>query len=170
MKVENLARAMIDLFLAHLLVGDDQGFEERDVMFWAWTYFENTAGGEHSAARAKRLAQEILAYRRALQRMKNSPAGKPDNVVALILYNVSHSGKKDPIKRWRWERALSGNHRFRVSTVEEALDLLEDLRGTYLPERLIGQFLGKTVNLDRVARMVEEEYMALAEEGQHAGA
>lgn len=168
MKVEHLARAMIDLFLAHLIVGDDQGFEERDVMFWAWTYFATTAGDEHSAARAKRLAQEILAYRRALQRMKNSPAGKPDNVIALILYNISHSGKKDLLKRWRWERALSENHRFRVSTLEEALDLIEELRGTYLPERAIAQFLGKVLNLDRVARMVEEEYMALAGEGQHA--
>lgn len=168
MKVKLLARAMIDVFLAHLIVGEDQGFEEADVMFWAWTYFESIRG-EQSAERAQGLAREILAYRRTLRRLKNSPAGKPDNVVALILYNISHSGSKDRVKRWRWERRLKTDDcRFHVGTVDEALELIEELRGTYLPERFVGQFLGKTVNLDRVARLVEEEYMALAEEGQHA--
>jgi len=169
MKVEFLARAMIDIFLAHLIVGDDQGFEEEDVMLWAWTYFESTVGDEHTPERAERLAREVLAYRRAIRRLKNSRAGKPDNVAALILYNISHSGPKDRIKRWRWERKLhASGFRVRVNTVEEALDLIEELRGTYFPARVIDQLLGKVVNLDRVARLVEEEYMALAEEGQHA--
>lgn len=168
MKVELLARAMIDVFLAHLVVGKEDGFEKEDVMFWALAYFEATAGDDLSVERAKRLTREILAYRQAIRRMKKSRAGKPENVVALLLYNISHSGPRDRLKRLRWEARLKKKWQgFEIQSVEEAVELIEELRGTYLPEKAFHELFGRTLNLDRIARMVEEEYTALAKEGGH---
>ncbi|MBC7344896.1 MAG: hypothetical protein H5U03_05695, partial [Clostridia bacterium] len=116
---------------------------------------------------AQRLTKEILAYKRALQRLRESSAGKPENVAALIIYNVSHSGLKDLKKRQLWENKVARNHGYsRIRNVEEALELIEEVRGTYLPERVISEFMGRTVNLDRVARFVEEEYEVLTKKGE----
>jgi len=169
MKVEALAKAMIDLFLAHLIVGDEEEVKEEDVMFWALLYFEGL-GQEDELKRAQRMTREILAYKRALQRLRGSPAGRPENVAALIIYNISHSGPKDLKKRELWENKVARNYSYsRIRDVEEALDLIEEVRGTYLTERAISEFMGRMVNLDRVARFVEEEYEVLVAKGEGNG-
>ncbi len=155
MGVEELAKTMLELFLAEMVLCTDR-FEGPDVEFWCDTYDESGPGAEE-------LAREILAYRATKGRFRNSRAGNPRNVVALLLYNVSHSVTRDREKRELWEERLEeGFCLDRVSRVEEALDLVQNLRGACLSEQLIGQLVGCVVNLGRISRLVQQEYERLS--------
>ena len=150
MNTANLAATMIRLFLAHLvLCQDDFGAEE--VMFWASLLrFEEGAAD---------LCREIMAYRKAMQRLRESRAGNPRNVVAVLLYNVSRSGERDPKVQERWERRLRDGFTLdKVARLDQAMEALEELKGAYLSERQVGVLVGRVVNLDRVTQLIIDEH------------
>ena len=154
MSVEELARTMLELFLAEMVLCTDR-FAEPDVEFWADSY-------DDTASRARQLALEVLAYKAAKARFRESRAGNPRNVVAVLLYNVSHSAERDEESRASWERRLDDGYDLeRITCVEEALDLVRDLRGAYLSEEMVGQLVGRVVNLGRVSSRIGEEYERL---------
>jgi hypothetical protein len=154
MSVEELAKTMLELFLAEMVLCTDR-FDEPDVEFWSDTFDE-------SAPRARQLTCEILAYQAAKQRFRESRAGNPRNIVAMLLYNVSHSAERDHDRRAMWEKRLDGGYELgRLSRVDEALGLIRELRGAYLSEELIGRLVGRVVNLGRIAGFVGEEYERL---------
>jgi len=154
MRVEELAKTMLELFLAEMVLCTDR-FEEPDVAFWSDTYDESEDG-------ASELSCEILAYRAAKQRFQKSQAGNPRNVVAVLLYNVSHSSARDNEKREYWEKQIEGGYTLdRVVRVEDALDLVQNLRGACLTEQIVGQLVGRVVNLGRISRLIQQEYEAL---------
>ena len=162
MNPEALARTMLELFLAEMVLCRDD-FEEEDVRFWSETYHDEV----HEASA---VAREISAYLAAKRRLRSSRAGNPRNVVAVLLYNVSHSGERDRARRGGWQTRLADGFTLdAIGDVHEAADLVRDLRGAALSEQSIGQIVGRVVNLDRVSRLVQEEYARL-EEGEHRGA
>lgn len=145
----DLAAAMLRLYLAELVLCR-QEFEEESVAYWAMLYDE-------TAARA--VTREVMAYSQAKRRLLASRAGNPQNVVAVLLYNVSRSGPRDLRKMKRWEKRLARGFSLRsVRRLDQALTLVEELPGSYLSERQVGQLCGRTVNLDRVAQLVKEEW------------
>lgn len=144
---------MLELFLAELLLCTDR-FEESDVAFWADTYDE-------SGRSASELAREILAYKAAKQRLRKSHAGNPRNVAAVLLYNISHSSTRARKKREHWARQIREGYTLdRITRVEDALDLVRDLRGACLSEEAVGQLVGRVVNLGRISRMIQQEFEA----------
>jgi len=161
MSVEELARTMLELFLAEMVLCTDR-FEEPDVEFWSDSY-------DDTATRARQLAREVLAYKAAKTRYRQSRAGNPRNVVAVLLYNVSHSAKRDEECRALWGRRLEEGYDLdRVTCVEEALDLVRDLRGAYLSEEMVGRLVGRVVNLGRISSRIGEEYERLCGGETHA--
>lgn len=154
MNTEPLARAMLELFLAELIVCRDD-FEEEDVRFWSDSYHED-------AREARLVTREIGAYRAAKQRLRSSRAGNPRNVAAVLLYNVSHSGLRDKTRHAEWQDKVSGGFTLdRVHLAHEAVDVVRGLRGSHLSEQAIGKLIGRVVNLDRVSDIVREEYERL---------
>jgi hypothetical protein len=161
MGVEELAKTMLEVFLAEMVLCTDR-FGEPDVAFWCDTFDE-------SAPRARQLSLEILAYQVTKQRFRTSRAGNPRNVVAVLLYNVSHSAGRDQQRRALWEKRLEKGYDLdRLSRLDEALDLLRELRGACLSEQLVGQLVGRVVNLGRIAGLVQEEYERLSGGEVHA--
>lgn len=149
---QDLAATMLQAYLAGLVLCRDD-FEEEDVSFWSLLYSE----GE--AVTANEIAAEIMAYAWAKKRLRESRAGEPRNVVAVLLYNASRTGLRDAGKKQAWEKRLDGGFSIdQVKRLDQALGLIQDLNGTYLSERAIGRLVGHTVNLDRVAKLIEEEY------------
>jgi len=145
---------MLELFLAEMVLCTDR-FEEPDVEFWSDNY-------DDTASQAQQLAREILAYKAAKARFRESRAGNPTNVVAVLLYNVSHSAERDEECRALWEHRLAEGYDLDcVTCVEEAMDLVRDLRGAYLSEEMVGQLVGRVVNLGRIAGHIGEEYERL---------
>lgn len=154
-----LAVAMLRLYMAELVLCR-QELEEENVAYWALLYDE-------TAARA--VTREVVAYSQAKRRLLASRAGNPQNVVAVLLYNVSRTGPRDPVKMRYWEKRLArGFSLASVKRLDQALTLIEDLPGAYLSERQVGQLCGRTVNLDRVAQLVKEEWEK-AEGGERDG-
>lgn len=145
---------MIRLFLTHLLLCQED-FEREDVEFWA-SFLEEGQG-------AMNVCWEIMAYRESKRRLRKSRAGNPENVVAVLLYNASRTGTRDPQVAGKWEEKLdTGFSLDNVSRLDQAMTLLEELRGAYLSEKQVGLLLGRTVNLDRVTELIIEEYEKLA--------
>lgn len=145
---------MLELFLAEMVLCTDR-FEEPDVAFWTDSY-------DDRASRARQLAQEVLAYKATKARFRESRAGNPGNVVAVLLYNVSHSAQRDEECRASWERRLEEGYDLdRVTCIEQALDLIRDLRGAYLSEEMVGQLMGRVVNLGRISGHIGKEYERL---------
>ncbi|MFC2108000.1 hypothetical protein ACFLS5_00890 [Candidatus Bipolaricaulota bacterium] len=154
MRVEELAKTMLELFLAEMVLCTDR-FQEPDVAFWSDTYDESG----HSASE---LSREILAYRAAKQRFQKSPAGHPRNVVAVLIYNISHSSPRVSGKREYWEKQIEGGYTLgQITRVEDALDLVQRLRGACLSEQIVGRLVGRVVNLGRISRLIQEEYEML---------
>lgn len=152
---------MLELFLAEMVLCTDR-FEEPDVAFWSDTYDESG----HSASE---LSREILAYRAAKQRFQKSQAGNPRNVVAVLIYNISHSSARVSGNREYWEKQIEGGYTLdRITRVEDALDLIQNLRGACLSEQTVGQIVGRVVNLGRISRLIQEEYEALGGGGIRA--
>jgi hypothetical protein len=151
MVMQDLAATMLRVYLASLILCRED-FEEEDVAFWSVLYSEEVVT----------VPREIMAYKRAKERLRESRAGNAQNVVAVLLYNVSHTGSRDARKKEAWEKRLEGGFSIdQVKRLDQALDLIEELRGSYLSERVIGQLLGRMVNLDRVAELIKEEYVEL---------
>lgn len=154
MNPESLARAMLELFLAEMVMCRDD-FEEEDVRFWSESYHRD-------ARRASEVSREIGAYQAAKRRLRMSRAGNPRNVAAVLLYNVSHSAARDKAKHAEWQERISEGFALdRIKLVHEALDLIRDLRGAHLSEHAVGELVGRVVNLDRVSKLVREEYERL---------
>lgn len=151
MVMQDLAATMVQGYLASLILCRED-FEEEDVAFWSTLY-----SGEVTT-----MPKEIMAYKRAKERLRESRAGNPQNVVAVLLYNVSHTGSRDVRKKEAWEKHLEDGFSLdQVKRLDQALNLIEELTGSYLSERAIGQLLGRVVNLDRVAELIKEEYLEL---------
>lgn len=154
MRVGELARSMLELFLAEMVLCTDR-FEEPDVAFWSDAYDE-------SGRSAGELSREILAYRAAKQRVQKSHAGNPRNVVAVLIYNISHSSTRLREKREYWERQIEEGYTLdRITRVEDALDLVQGLRGACLSEEVVGRLAGRVVNLARVSKLIQGEYETL---------
>lgn len=154
---DHLAVAMIRVFLADMLLCHED-FEYPDVQFWSGL-LRGDEGRET-------VCNELLAYRAAKCRLRGSRAGNPQNVLAVLLYNISHSAPRDAAVRAVWEDRLSAGFSIRdVSRLDQALDLIEDLVGSCLSEREIGKLVGRVVNLRRVAEVVREEYDRLLSGG-----
>ncbi len=155
MLMKYLAATMLQAYLGSLILCRED-FEEEDVAFWSALY------SEESMTMANKIVAEIMAYARAKKRLRESRAGKPHNVVAVLLYNVSHNGLRDARKKLAWEKRLEGGFSIgQVKRLDQALDLIKQLKGTYLSVRAIGQLVGRTVKLDRVAKLIGEEYLEL---------
>ena len=145
---------MLELFLAEMVLCTDR-FEQPDVAFWSDTYDES----EHSA---RELSREILAYRAAKQRYRKSRAGNPRNVVAVLMYNISHSSNRDNKKREYWEKKVEAGYTVdQIDRLEEALDVVQNLRGACLSEQVVGQLVGRVVNLGRISQLIQQEYEGL---------
>jgi len=158
MDLEALAVLMTRVYLASLILCQDD-FEEEDVMFWS-SLHESTYGLD--------LAREIEAYRRAKLRLRQSRAGNPQNVVAVLLYNISHTSPRTLRRKNLWKTRLNkGFSLAKITRLDQALSLIQQLQGSYLSERDIGALVGCVVNLDRVARIIIEEYENLRTGGEH---
>lgn len=156
MNTEGLATTIIRLYLAHLILCHDD-FGKDDVAFWA-ALLEGEEG-------AMGLCCEVMAYRQAKARLRESKAGNPHNVVAVLLYNVSHTGRRDPQASAMWQERLDAGFSLKdVTRPDQALALIDALKGAHLSERQIGLLLGRVVNLDRVTKLIIEEYEKLGEE------
>lgn len=148
MTMKYLAATMLRVYLASLVLSQED-FEEDEVAFWS---------ALHSEAFTS-LPKEIMAYKRAKDRLSESRAGNPQNIVAALLYNISRSGERDVHKKAAWEKRLEDGFSLKeIRRLDQALSLIEELRGAYLSERLIGRLVGRVVNLDRVSRLIREEY------------
>ncbi len=152
MNTAHLAATMLRLLLADMLLCRDE-FKRADVQFWTSLLDEEEG--------ALDTCRELIAYREAKRRLRQSRAGNPENVVAVLLYNVSRSGASCPQAQELWETRLSDGYRFDASRHDQVLTLIEELRGAYLSERQVGILLGRAVNLDRVSEMIHEEYEKL---------
>lgn len=163
-----LAKEMLNVYLAYIILGRDLDANAEEIFFWAYSFLRSELGDDTEAARrAENLAREILAYSCAYRRLEKSPAGNPKNVIALLIYNISHSGRKDVQRNKRWEQHLSQrNGTFNLpERLDTALEFIEELRGAFLSEEAVSKLMGWRVNLDRVARIVQEEYENLKKEG-----
>ena len=155
MSVEDLAIEMLRLFLANLILCNDD-VEEEDAYFWSMLYVEEGAN---------KMVKEIMAYRNAKRRVKASRSGKPENVVAVLLYNISHTGTHDrqTAQQWR-ERLDNGYSLSQITRLDQAMDLIKKLNGSYLTESDIGALIGHSVNIGRMAGLIQDEYQCLGEE------
>lgn len=152
---------MLELFLAEMVLCTDR-FEEADVAFWSDMYDDSGLG-------ARELSREILAYKAAKRRYRDSRAGNPINVIAVLIYNISHSVSRDTEKREYWEmKAGKGFTVDSIKRVEDALDFIKSLRGACLSEQIVGQLLGRVVNLGRISQLIQEEYEKLVGGDAHA--
>lgn len=152
MSIEDLAAGMLRLLLANLVLCKDD-LQEEDAYFWSMLYAEEEAGI---------MSKEITAYCSAKRRMRESRAGNPGNVVAVLLYNVSHTGTRNREIMAKWRVKLKNGYSLpQVKRLDQAMDLIEELKGSYLTEHDIGFLLGHSVNIGRVAKLVQEEYRRL---------
>lgn len=154
MSVEDLAMKMLRLFLANLILCNDD-VEEEDAYFWSTLY---------AGKGANRMTKEIMAYRNAKQRVKTSRSGKPENVVAVLLYNISHTGTHDREATQQWKERLSNGYSLsQIERLDQAMGLIEELRESYLTESDIATLIGHSVNIGRMARLIQDEYQHLGE-------
>ncbi len=150
--MEDLAASMLRLFLADLVLCHDD-LRQEDVKFWSVM---------HDIEEANEMVKEITAYYAAKRRVRKSKAGNPSNVVAVFLYNASHTGVRDTESRRKWRTRLDGGYSLvNVTRPDQAMDLIEQLKGSYLTAQDIGRLVGHTVNIDRAVRLVQEEYRRL---------
>lgn len=155
---DHLAVAMIRVFLADMVLCHED-FEHRDVQFWA-TLLQSDEGEQG-------VCHEVLAYRDAKRRLKGSRSGNPQNVLAVLLYNISHSAPLDASVQAAWEDKLTAGFSIReISRPDQAMDLIEELVGSCLSQRQIGKLVGRAVNLRRVAEVIREEYDRLLSGGK----
>jgi len=110
------------------------------------------------------MSREIIAYRNTKRRMKATRAGKPGNVVGVLIYNISHTGMRNRETMEKWRTKLDKGYSLsQLKRLDQAMDFVEELKGAFLTEQDVARLLGHAVNIRRVARLIQEEYEQLGE-------
>ncbi len=150
--MEDLAASMLRLFLADLVLCQDD-LQQEDIRFWSII---------HNKDGADRMIKEITAYYAAKRRVRKSRAGNPSNVVAVFLYNASHTATRDRETTEEWRAKLDDGYSLAyVTRRDQTMELIEGLKGSYLTAQDIGRLVGHPVNINRVVGLVKEEYQRL---------